>query len=86
MYGYLAEHHSCGETGQKAADYAEDLAATMLATTLGIEFDPNEAYDKRKQIYRMSGQVVRTRSVVQSAECNKNGTWTTVIALGVFVF
>ena len=35
-YGYLSEHHSYGETAKKAGEYAEDLAATMLATTLGI--------------------------------------------------
>ena len=86
MYGYLSEHHSYGETGKRAGDYAEDLAATMLATTLGIEFDPEKAYDERKEVYRMSRQIVRTRSVVQSAEGNKNGKWTTVVALGVFIF
>ena len=85
-YGYLSEHHSYGETGKKAGDYAEDLAATMLATTLGIEFDPEKAYDERKEVYRMSGQIVRTRSTVQSAEGNKLGKWTTVVALGVFIF
>ena len=86
MYGYLSEHHSYGETGKKAGDYAEDLAATMLGTTLGIEVDPEKAYDERKEVYRMSRQIVRTRSVVQSAEGDKNGRWTTVVALGVFIF
>jgi arginine decarboxylase len=86
MYGYLSEHHSYGETGRKAGDYAEDLAATMLATTLGIEFDSEKAYDERKEVYRMSRQIVRTRSVVQSAEGDKRGRWTTVIALGIFAF
>ena len=85
-YGYLSEHHSYGETAKKAGDYAEDLAATMLGTTLGIEVDPEKAYDERKEVYRMSRQIVRTRSVVQSAEGDKNGRWTTVVALGVFIF
>lgn len=85
-YGYLSEHHSYGETSKKAGDYAEDLAATMLATTLGVEFDADKAWDERKAVYRMSRQIVRTRSVTQSAEGNKNGLWTTVVALGVFVF
>src|SRR3990172_9750642 len=39
QYGYLSEHHGYGETDEKAGEYAEDLAASMLATTLGIEFD-----------------------------------------------
>ena len=85
-YGYLSEHHSYGETGKRSGDYAEDLAATMLATTLGIEFDPDKAYDERKEVYRMSRQIVRTRSIVQSAEGDRLGRWTTVVALGVFIF
>ena len=47
-YGYLSEHHAYGETEEKSGDYAEDLAATMLASTLGIEFDPAKNYDERK--------------------------------------
>jgi len=49
-----------GETDEKAGDYAEDLAATMLATTLGIEFDPEKAWDEREQIYKASGKIIRT--------------------------
>lgn len=85
-YGYLSEHHSYGETSKKAGDYAEDLAATMLATTLGLEFDSQRAWDERKEEYIMSGQIVKSRSVTQSAEGHKHGQWTTVVALGVFVF
>jgi arginine decarboxylase len=85
-WGYLSEHHSYGETAKKAGDYAEDLAATMLATTLGIEFDPAKAYDERKEIYRMSGQVVVSREITQTAEGDKYGRWTTVVAACVLVF
>lgn len=85
QYGYLSEHHSFGETDEKAGDYAEDLAATMLATTLGLEFDPESAYDERKEIYRMSGKIVRSQSTTQSARCDKHGRWTTCLAAAVFV-
>lgn len=85
QYGYLSEHHSFGETDEKAGDYAEDLAATMLATTLGLEFDPESAYDERKEIYRMSGKIVRTQNTTQSARCCKRGRWTTCLATAVFV-
>ncbi len=85
QYGYLSEHHSFGETEKKSGEYAEDLAATMLATTLGIGFDPNRAWDERKQIYKASGHIFRTRHICQSAEGNKNGLWTTVIAAAVFI-
>src|SRR5947209_3425241 len=77
IYGYLSEHHSYGETSKKAGDYAEDMAATMLATTLGLEFDPEKAWDERKAVYRMSRHTLRTRSVTQSAEGHKVGLWTT---------
>ena len=49
-YGYLSEHHSFGETEKQSGDYAEDLAATMLASTLGIPFDPDAAYDERQEV------------------------------------
>lgn len=84
-YGYISEHHSYGETAQKAGDHAEDLAATMLATTLGLDFNPDKAWDERKQEYKMSGQFVRTRSITQTAKGDKNGLWTTVIAVAVFL-
>ncbi len=84
-YGYLSEHHSYGETARKAGDYAEDLAATMLATTLGISFDPDEAYDSRKQVYNASRYIFTSRNICQSAEGNKHGKWTTVIAAAVML-
>ena len=84
-YGYISEHHSYGETAIKAGDYAEDLAASMLATTLGLDFDPEKAWDERKQEYKMSGRFVRTQSIVQTAQGDKNGLWTTVIASAVFL-
>lgn len=85
QYGYLSEHHAFGEKAKLSGDYAEDLAATMLATTLGIEFDPNQAWDERKQIYKASGNIFKTRNVCQSAEGNKDGLWTTAIAVAVFI-
>ena len=85
MYGYLSEHHSFGETDQKAGDYAEDLAATMLATILGVDFDPNVGYDERKDIWRLSDKIVTTRNVTQSAIGDRDGLWTTVVTAAVFV-
>ena len=84
-YGYLSEHHSFGETDQKAGDYAEDLAATMLATILGVDFDPNVGYDERKDIWRLSDKIVTTRNVTQSAIGDRDGLWTSVVAAAVFV-
>ena len=85
QYGYISEHHGYGMREQRIADMVEDMAATMLATTLGIEFDPDTDYDSRKETYRMSGKIVRSRSCVQTAEGDKNGRWTTVVAAAVFL-
>jgi arginine decarboxylase len=84
-YGYLSEHHTFGEKGEIAGEYAEDLAATMLATTLGIEFDSNTAWKEREQIYKASGHIFKTKNITQSAEGNKKGRWTTVVAVAVFI-
>ena len=84
-YGYISEHHGFGMRERKLADLVEDMAATMLATTLGIDFDPETAYDERKEIYRMSGKIVSTRACVQTAEGDKNGLWTTVVSAAVFL-
>lgn len=84
-YGYLSEHHTYGETAKKAGDYAEDLAATMLATTLGIEFDSEQAWNEREQLFKMSGKVLKTMNITQSAEGDKNGLWTTVVATAILL-
>jgi arginine decarboxylase len=85
QYGYLSEHHPFGESEEKAGDYAEDLAATMLATTLGIEFDPNSAWDEKERVFKMSDKIVNTINTTKSAQGNRDGLWTTVIACAVFV-
>jgi len=83
-YGYLSEHHAFGESEEISGEYAEDLAATMLATTLGIEFDPDRAWQEREQIYKASGKIIETKQICQTAQGDKNGLWTTVIAVAVF--
>ncbi|GJL54795.1 MAG: putative pyruvoyl-dependent arginine decarboxylase [Nitrospirales bacterium] len=83
-YGYLSEHHAYGETDEEAGDYTEDLAAQMLATTLGIDFDPDVAWKEREQVFKMGGKIVRTQNITQSA-IGKPNLWTTVVACGVFI-
>ncbi len=85
MYGYLSEHHPYGETEKVAGDYAEDLAATMLATTLGVGFEAEKAWNEREQVYKMSGKIVRSFNITQSAQGDKNGLWTTTLAVGVLL-
>ena len=85
-YGYLSEHHSFGETEDQAGEYAEELAAEMLATTLDVDFDPDTSWDEKKEIYRISNKIVRTANVTQSAIGDKRGRWTTVIAAAILIF
>ena len=85
MYGYLSEHHSFGETDEQAGDYAEDLAAQMLATILNVDFDPDTSYDERRRYWTLSDQIVRTRNVSQSARGAKDKRWTVVIAACVLI-
>ena len=82
-YGYLSEHHSFGQTEEVAGEYAEELAAEMLATTLGVEFNSDQSWDEKKEIYRISNKIVRTMEITQSAIGDKRGLWTTVLAAAV---
>jgi arginine decarboxylase len=84
LYGYLSELHAFGRTEKEAGDYAEDLAAAMLASTLGMEFDEDKSWDEKKEFYRISDKIVRTTNVTQS-NIVKVG-WTTVVAAAVFLF
>lgn len=85
-YGYISEHHGFGLTQRKCGDLVEDMAASMLATTLGIDLDPDKAWDERREIYKSSSLIVRTRATVQTAEGDKNGLWTAVVAAAVFIY
>jgi arginine decarboxylase len=85
MYGYLSEHTAYGQTQDKAGDYAEDLAASMLASTLGAPFDVNNAWDTKQEIWNISGKKVTTRNICQSTEGHKEGLWTTAIASAVML-
>jgi len=84
-YGYLSEYHAFGANAEVSGHYSEDLAATMLATSLGIPFDPEKDWDEREDIYKMSGKIVRSLNVTKTAEGDKTGLYTTVIAAAVFV-
>jgi arginine decarboxylase len=85
-YGYLSEHHSFGMTEDAAGDYAEELAAEMLATTLNVDFDPEKSWDEKKEVYRLSNKIVRTTNITQTAVGDKRGLWTTVIASAILIF
>jgi arginine decarboxylase len=85
-YGYIAEHHGFGMTGKESGEYAEDLAATMLASTLGIDFDPNAAWNERKRVYEHSHLIIDSMSMTAAAQGDDTGLWTCAIAATVFRF
>ncbi len=84
QYGYLSEHHSFGETEEQAGDYAEDLAASMLATTLGLDYETSATWDQREEQWKISGKIVKTMNMTQSAQ-GIAGLWTTVVAAAVLI-
>jgi arginine decarboxylase len=85
MYGYLSEHHSYGQTEKESGDYAEDLAASMLATLLSVPFDLDKDWNERREQYRMGGHIVESTSITQTAEGAAGGAWTTVVAAAVLL-
>lgn len=85
-YGYLSEHHAFGEKPEDAGDFAEDLAAEMLASTLGVDtFDSEANYDEKKEVYKMCGKIVETKNITASAIVKKEKEWATVLAAAIFI-
>lgn len=83
-YGYISEHHDFGSSAEELGDYAEDLAASMLATTLGLPFDPDEAWDERVEHWKLSGRIVHTRNHTIVGAGPEDGRWLTTVAAAVF--
>ena len=84
-YGYLSEYDAYGQNESKAGDYAEDVAAQMLASSLGIKFDIDKSWDEKRQQWTISGQIYKTKNITQSAKGDKSGKWTTVFAAAVLI-
>ena len=84
-YGYLSEYESFGQNEIQAGDYAEDVAAQMLASSLGIPFDVDKAWNEKRQQWLISGQIYKTQNITQSSKGDKDGKWTTVFAAAVLL-
>ncbi|UCC74582.1 MAG: arginine decarboxylase, pyruvoyl-dependent [Gemmatimonadota bacterium] len=85
QFGYLSEHHAYGQSERTAGDYAEDLAASMLATILGVPFDSDTAWDEQRAQWQVSGKIVRTTNITQTAEGPEDGKWVSVLAAAVLL-
>ncbi len=85
QFGYLSEHHEYGQNEKVAGDYAEDLAASMLATILGVPFNSDTAWDEQRAQWEVSGKIVRTLNVTQTAEGPEDGKWVSVVTAAVLL-
>ncbi|MDH3794792.1 MAG: pyruvoyl-dependent arginine decarboxylase, partial [Nitrosopumilus sp.] len=83
--GYLSEYESFGQNESQAGDYAEDIAAQMLASSLGIPFDADKAWNEKRQQWLISGEIYNTHNITQSTKGDKDGKWTTVFAAAVLL-
>lgn len=84
-YGYLSEYEAFGQNEKKAGDYAEDIAAQMLASSLGIQFDIDKSWDEKRQQWKISGQIYKSMNITQTAIGDARGRWTTVFAAAVLI-
>ncbi len=85
QFGYLSEHHAYGQSERTAGDYAEDLAASMLATILGVPFDPDTAWDEQRAQWQVSGKIVKTENITQTAEGPEDGKWVSAVTAAVLL-
>ncbi len=85
QFGYLSEHHAYGQNERTAGDYAEDLAASMLATILGVPFNPDTAWDEQRAQWQVSGKIVKTENVTQTAEGSEDGKWVSAVTAAVLL-
>ena len=83
-YGYLSEHHCIGMDNLQMEEYVEDLAAEMLATTYGLEFDPDASWDEKRELWSIDNRIVKTKSIVQTGHV-KDNHWTTTVAAAVLI-
>jgi len=84
-YGYLSEHHSFGQNEKEAGDQAEDLAAAMLASTLGIDFDESKSWDEKEESFKVNDKIFKVTNSTQTGIVEKDG-YTTVVAAAVLLF
>jgi arginine decarboxylase len=81
MYGYISEHHGFGETPEASGKFAEELAAEMLASTIG-----HDSYELDKNgKFRLNDAILLTNNVTASSTVKKVEEWTTVVAAAVMI-
>jgi arginine decarboxylase len=84
-YGYLSEYEAFGQNEKQAGDYAEDIAAQMLASSLGIRFELDKSWDEKRKQWKISGEIYKSMNVTQTAVGDSKGRWTTVFSAAVLI-
>ena len=84
-YGYLSEHHCTGMDNDVMEEYVEDLAAEMLATTYGVNFDPDASWDEKRELWEIDNRIVKTESIIQTAKLDRKGFWCTTVSAAVLI-
>lgn len=84
-YGYLSEYSETGKKPEEVGGIAEDLAAEMLATTLGVPFNPDSNYDEKREVFKMGGKIVETKNVTAHAKVKEKDEWACAIAAAIFI-
>ncbi|SMD31156.1 pyruvoyl-dependent arginine decarboxylase [Picrophilus oshimae] len=82
-WGYLSEHHAYGETENEAGYFAEELAARMLASTMGLEEELK--WDDSRKEYVLENKILTTRNIASTTVVLKKDEWTTVVAAAVLI-
>jgi len=82
-FGYISEYHCHGWNRRAIEDHVEDMAVEMLATAQGLELDIDRAWNERRQHYKLEDEVIKARSIVQTAR-GKEGLYTAVVSAVVF--
>ncbi len=85
VHGFVAEHGGFGLQEQTLEVHAQDLAATMLASTLGIDLDDRLPWSERAARLSEDGRIRDTRSIAATARGDADGRWTCVVAACVFL-
>ena len=84
-YGYLSEYEAFGQNEKQAGDYAEDIAAQMLASSLGIKFDLDKSWDEKRKQWKISGEIYKSMNITLTAVGDSKCRWTTVFSAAVLI-
>ncbi len=84
-YGYLGEHWTFDDDVEHLGEHTQNIAATMLASKLGMDIKDDGQPPGPKEFYLSAGKISKIFDVTQVSEGDKGGAWTTVVAAAVFV-